>query len=89
MGSLVRCECHECGTQFSLRDTDIALMPTMKAKTAPPKTPYLETWADWVYHITTHCEECRYAQPPSDCIADLLRHTEKQRQLDEALAQDD
>jgi hypothetical protein len=32
---------------------------------------YLRTWKDWILHIQSHCEDCRIALPPSQCVADL------------------
>ena len=74
MAAVVRGSCTECGAIFYLKEGEILLLPTMTPRRHPPTVPYLETWADWVYHVSNYCPEHRIVQPPPDCVADLQYH---------------
>jgi len=70
--STISCFCVKCGTQFFIKDDKtgdhiLLLLPTMRTQSQR----VLVTWADWIKHLSTHCPDCRYEMPPSQCIADL------------------
>ena len=83
--STVTAVCEDCGVRFFLSNEEAELLPTMRPISKASKKPYLTTWAEWVFHISTHCVECRFSQPPTSCLKDLKKHTQIAKQEKEEL----
>lgn len=76
----VYCQCVRCGVPYYTRGDETAILPSMRPsrKELRPGDP-LRTWLDWVWHIQTHCPDCRFAVPPPECRKDLEKHAAQHR----------
>jgi hypothetical protein len=76
--------CEECGQRFMLAANEVTVLPTMRSFSRPPtrKEPSLNTWMDWVEHVTTHCEKHRRPIPPQACLDDFKMHAMMRRSGD-------
>lgn len=67
---VISCLCDDCGKSFYMKDE--AIVP-LTSNFIRRRNNQLKTWQDWVVHTQSHCENCRIAFPPPQCVADLER----------------
>jgi hypothetical protein len=67
--------CYSCGDRYFLKSDEVLVPSNMNRASKNNTDP--KTWADWISHISTHCEKCRLDKVPESCLNDLARYTSK------------
>lgn len=64
--------CEKCGNSFIIDLDNCKVFPGMHMRIRKQgEEPHpIDTWADWIDHISTYCPECRFPQPPTHAIED-------------------
>lgn len=72
--------CETCGNSFIMDLSDCCVPPAMPIRTRrqDDKARPIKTWADWIDHVSNHCEYCRYDKPPYEAVLDLERYSNKE-----------
>lgn len=75
--------CEDCGSSFIFSQEEMKLSAGMSPKNrkqnAPPRP--IVKWEDWLLHLSTHCPECRFAQPPLQAVENLEALKEKSKDI--------
>jgi hypothetical protein len=67
---VVSCVCQDCGKSFYSKETYVPMSNRDVFINDKKSNRPLKTWNDWIMHIMNLCEDCRFQNPPSQCVED-------------------
>jgi hypothetical protein len=74
--------CEKCGESFIIDLSECQILPGMRPtnrkQDSDPRP--IRTWVDWIDHVSTHCRNCRYPQPPLQAVGDLERYQKRRNE---------
>lgn len=75
--------CEECGKSFVVDLDSCKVLPNMNVRIRKQndELDLIESWADWVEYLSTHCPDCCYTKPPSQASNDWTEHKQKLKGL--------
>jgi len=55
--------CEVCLQSYYLDEDEAVVPANIRIIRKRSKTPYMETWGEWIAHVQTHCPVCRFECP--------------------------